>query len=349
MPIRVGLVGYGLGGATFHAPLVSATDGMRLVAIVVRDPTRRADAAKRYPGVRLLERVEHLWHPALALDLVVVSSPSGLHAAHAIEALGHGRHVVVDKPFATTPVEARRIRDAALSAGRLAIPFQNRRWDGDFLTLRRLLADDRLGAIHRFESRFERWRDVPRPRWTEPGARAAGEGIVHDIGSHLVDQALLLFGPALRVSAQMATVQPGALVEQDAVLVLEHLNGVHSYLVMSAVAPASGARFTLLGSRGAYVKHGLDGQEAALKAGGDPASGEWGAEPASQWGALTVGSGVDVMPTLNGRYPDFYAGVRSAIEEGTPPPVLAEDAVMTAEVLAAAFRSADEGIVVGLT
>ena len=348
MSLRVGLVGYGLGGATFHAPLIHATPGLSLAAIVVRDAGRRAEAARRYPQARLLPDVDALWDASLALDLVVVSSPSGLHADHALAALSHGRHVVVDKPFAATPAEARRIADAARRAGRLAIPFQNRRWDGDFLTVRQLLADGRLGSVFRFESRFERWREVPKPRWCEEGARAAGEGIVHDIGSHLVDQAIALFGPVRQVFAQLSRVQPAARVEQDAVIALDHAEGVHSTLVVRAVAAAAGARFTVLGTGGAYENHGVDGQEAALKVGGDPAAAGWGEEPAAAWGTLATGDRREPIPTLPGRYAAFYAGVRAAIEEGAAPPVAAADAVATAEVLAAVFTSADEGRAVRL-
>jgi predicted dehydrogenase len=164
-----------------------------------------------------------------------------------------------------------------------------------------------------------------------------------------VDQALVLFGPARRVFAQLARVQPGAQVEQDAVVALDHASGVHSTLVMSAVAAESGARFTLLGARGAYVKHGLDGQEAALKAGGDPHAPGWGEEPAEAWGTLTVGEEREAVPTRRGAYADFYAGVRDAIVDGAPAPVRAEEAVATADVIEAVFTSADNGTVVELT
>src|SRR3954468_1691213 len=153
MTLRVGLAGYGLGGATFHAPLVGATDGLELVAVVTRDPERRGAAMRRHPGIAVVERAEQLWSE-VSVDVVVVSTPSGTHAALAMAALEAGCHVVVDKPFARSVAEAQAIRDRAAAVGRLAVPFQNRRWDGDFLTVRELVANETLGQVHRLESRF---------------------------------------------------------------------------------------------------------------------------------------------------------------------------------------------------
>lgn len=342
--IRVGLVGYGLGGATFHAPLLAATRGMELAAIVTRDAGRRAEAAARFPRARLVESLAGLW--PLGLDLVVVSSPSALHVPMAREALAHGCHVVVDKPFASTAREARELAGAAERAGRLAIPFQNRRWDGDFLTLRRLARAGTLGRLHRLESRFERWREVVKPRWMMPDARALAEGIVFDIGSHLVDQALVLMGPALSVHAELSRVRPGVTVEDTAFISILHQDGARSHLHMSAAAPVSGARFTLSGERGAWVKHGLDGQEAALKAGGVPGTPGWGVEPQAQWGTLAVGTHESRIPTEPGAYADFYAGVQAALATGAAPPVTAIEAADALVVMEAAFRSHDTGTAV---
>ena len=341
--IRVGLIGYGLGGATFHAPLVAATPAMELAAIVTRDAGRRAEAARRYPGVRLLAASGELWDAALGVELVIVSAPSGLHATLARQALGQGRHVVIDKPVAATAQEVRELAVLARDAGRLAIPFQNRRWDGDFLTLRRLVAGGTLGRIHRLESRFERWREVARPRWREPGARARAEGIVYDIGSHLVDQALVLLGPAIAVHAELARVRPGVEVEDDAFVAITHEGGARSHLYLSAAAAVPGARFTLSGARGAYVKHGLDLQEERLKAGADPRLAGWSAEPAAQWGTVTVEGAAATEPTEPGAYASLYPAVAAAIREGAPPPVTMAEAEATLAVIDAVFAAADSG------
>ena len=200
--LRVGLVGYGLGGSTFHAPLISATPGLELAAIATSDAGRVQAAAARYPQARIVPAADQLFTMAPALDLVVVSTPHHTHAPLARAALAAGCHVVVDKPFAVSADEARELAALAARYGRLAIPFQNRRWDADILTLQRLLREGALGTVHRFESRYERWRPTPKPRWTVEGAGARGEGLLLDLMVHLVDQALLLFGPARDVYAE---------------------------------------------------------------------------------------------------------------------------------------------------
>ena len=206
-PLRVGVVGYGLGGSTFHVPLVSATPGLELVAIATSNPERVAKAKSRYPGVKLYDTIDAML-AAEQLDLVVVSTPHATHAPNARAALAKGAHVVVDKPFATSSAEARDLAAAAKDAGKLAIPFQNRRWDNEVLTLQKLMREGTLGDIHRFESRYERWRPVPKARWTEAGAEERGEGVLGDLTVHLVDQALLLFGPARSVYAEFERRHP---------------------------------------------------------------------------------------------------------------------------------------------
>ena len=337
---RVGLIGYGLGGSAFHAPLVAATPGLRLAAVVTRDAGRRAEVERRYDGARLVDDVDALWAMAGELDLVVVTSPNVTHVPYARAALEAGLHVVVDKPFAATADEARAIGALAERMGRLAIPFQNRRWDGDFLTVQRLLRDGALGTVHRFESRFERLRATAKPVWTRPGAAERCEGIVYDIGSHLIDQALHLFGPVTDVYAELARRHPEVVVEDEAFVSLTHASGVRSHLYMSAAAAQPGARFSVWGSRAAYVKHGLDGQEAALRAGNVPAGDDWGAEPREQWGTLGAGSEIHLEPTDHGAYPAFYAGVERAIRGAAPPPVRVADAVAYLEVIEAVHRLA---------
>jgi predicted dehydrogenase len=340
--LQVGLVGYGLGGSAFHAPLVAATRGLQLAAVVTRDAERRREVERRYPGARVLPDVDTIWAMAPALDLVVVSSPNATHVPYARAALEAGLHVVVDKPFAATAAEAREVGALADRMKRLAIPFQNRRWDGDFLTVRRLLHERSLGTVYRFESRFERLRATAKPGWTVPGAAERGEGIVYDIGAHLVDQALVLFGPAIEAYAELDRRHPDVVVEDEAFVSLVHGSGVRSHLYMSAVAAQSGARMSVWGSRVAYVKHGLDGQEAALRAGGIPGSEGWGLEPRELWGWLGARDERRHEPTEAGAYHAFYAGVERAIRTGDAPPVRVGEAVAALEVLEAIFRSARE-------
>jgi scyllo-inositol 2-dehydrogenase (NADP+) len=340
---QVALVGYGLGGGTFHAPLLSATPGLRLAAVVTRDEGRRRAVSERYPDARVVASTDDLAALRPAIDLLVISSPSGTHARLARAGLTAGMHVVVDKPFAATAAEVREIASIADRAGRLAIPFQNRRWDGDFLTVQRLLREGAVGDVMRFESRFERWRTVPKPRWCEPDPRANAEGIVHDIGSHLIDQALVLFGPVREVYAEVARRRPGLQVEDEAFVSLLHENGIRSQLHMSASARASGPRMTLLGTRGGYVKNGLDPQEARLGAGGDPRAPDWGEEDAEAWGTLASEGSVTPVRTEPGRYPAFYAAVERAIRSGAPVPVSVDQAVAALEVIEAVFEADQQG------
>lgn len=218
--------------------------------------------------------------------------------------------------------------------GLLLAPFQNRRWDNDFLTLRALLAEDALGEVHRFESRFERWRPRPKGGWRESGDPEEVGGLLYDLGSHLVDQALTLFGPAASVYAESDVRRAGAAADDDTFIAITHDNGVRSHLWMSATAAQLGPRFRVLGSRSAYVKYGLDPQEAALREGARPAQGmPWGVEPEFEWGTLGALDEVRTVPTLDGDYPAFYDAVSVALREGTPPPVTAHEAAAALQVL----------------
>ncbi|MEO8563868.1 MAG: Gfo/Idh/MocA family oxidoreductase [bacterium] len=349
VPLRVGLVGYGLGGSTFHAPLIAATQGLELAAIVTSDPERVRKATERYPNARVVAKPDALWSMQPTLDLVVVSTPHATHAPIARAALASGSHVVVDKPFATTSAEARDLAAEAKKHGRLAIPFQNRRWDNEILTLQKLVRDGTLGDIHRFESRYERWRPNAKARWTEPGAGDRGEGVLGDLTVHLVDQALMLFGSARSVYAELETRNPQVNVIDDAFIAIRHKSGVLSHLFTSPNVAILGPRLTVLGSKGAYVKHGIDPQEDALLAGGTPGSPGWGEEPESAWGRAGAGDDVHPQPSEPGNYLKFYEGVEAAIRDGAPPPVTTEQGIAMMELLDAARLSAETRRIVELS
>ena len=347
-PLRVGLVGYGLGGATFHAPLITETEGLELTAIATSDPERVKKATARYPNATIVARPDAFWTMTPPLDLVVVSTPHATHAPIATAALSHGCHVVVDKPFAITSAEARDLAAEAKKHGRLAIPFQNRRWDNEILTLQKLMREGTLGDIHRYESRYERWRPVPKARWTEPGAGDRGEGVLGDLTVHLVDQALMLFGAARSVYAEFEHRHPQVHVIDDVFVAIRHKSGVLSHLFTSPNVGILGPRMTVLGSKGAYVKHGIDPQEEALLAGGIPGSAGWGEEPESSWGKLGAGDDVHAERTEPGNYLKFYEGVEKAIRTGAEPPVTTEQGIAMMDVLDAARLSAKDGRVVEL-
>jgi scyllo-inositol 2-dehydrogenase (NADP+) len=345
-PIRVVLAGYGLGGSTFHAPLVAATPGLELVAIATSDPARVRKASERYANARVVPKPDAFWDMVPKLDLVIVSTPHATHAPIARAALASGSHVVVDKPFAITSAEARDLAAEAKKHGKLAIPFQNRRWDNEILTLEKLMREGTLGDIHRYESRYERWRPIPKARWKEPDAAERGEGVLGDLTVHLVDQALMLFGPARSVYAEFERRHPEVTVTDDVFIAIKHKSGVLSHLFTSPNVGILGPRLTVLGSKGAYVKHGIDPQEEALLAGATPGTPGWGEEAESSWGRVGAGDDVRAQRSEPGNYLKFYEGVAAAIREGVRPPVTSEQGVAMMEVLDAARLSARERRVV---
>ncbi|WP_131742241.1 Gfo/Idh/MocA family oxidoreductase [Actinomadura roseirufa] len=346
MDLRVALIGYGTGGSVFHAPLIAAVPGLRLSAVVTGDPARQEAVRNRYPDTKILASTDRLWEASGVYDLVVVAAPNRQHVPLARTALTSGLPVVVDKPVAASAADARSL--AALSAvrGLPVIPFHNRRWDGDYRTAWRLVASGALGDVLRLESRFERWRPEVRPGWKESGDPRDAGGILHDLGSHLVDQAIALFGRPERVYAEIDTRRPGARAADDAFVALAHRGGIRSHLWMSATAAHLGPRFRVLGSRGAYTVHGMDGQEDALRAGGSPRDPGFGVAPSHAHGRVGTPGDERPEPTDRGSYQDFYTGVARCLRGEGPPPVSLADAITGLEVIEAAVRSAREGTVV---
>ncbi|MFI1563134.1 Gfo/Idh/MocA family oxidoreductase [Streptomyces sp. NPDC020490] len=353
-PLRVGLVGYGLAGSVFHAPLIAATEGLVLDTVVTSRPERQEQARAEFPDVRLATDADELFERSAGLDLVVIASPNKTHVPLATAALKAGLPVVVDKPLAGTGAEARELAALAEERGLLLSVFQNRRWDNDFLTLRKLLAEGELGDVWRFESRFERWRPQPKGGWRESGDPEEIGGLLYDLGSHVVDQALVLFGPVTQVYAETDVRRPGAQADDDTFIALTHASGVRSHLYVSSTTAQLGPRFRVLGSKAGYVKYGLDPQEAALREGRRPGTAaDWGTEPEPLWGR--VGSGESPLtgggrpePTLPGDYPAYYAAVARALAGDGANPVPALEAAAALDVLEAARRSARDSVVVTL-
>lgn len=341
--IRVGLIGFGLAGAVFHAPLISSTPGLRLAAIVTSNPERTLEAQRAYPNALILKTPEQLWEHSRDLDLVVIASPNRTHAPLTHAALDAGLAVVVDKPLAATAAEGRRLVEEAGRRGLLLTVFQNRRWDGDFLTLRRLLERGELGRVLRFESRFERWRPHAKPGWRQSGAPEDAGGLLYDLGSHLIDQALVLFGSVRRVYAELGRPYEEVDVDNDTFVALEHDEGVRSHLWMSTAAAQSGPRFRVLGSAAGFTKFGLDTQEETLKQGGRPGHSGWGEEVEESWGLFGAGDELRPLRTEHGCYQCFYQGIVSASRDGSPPPVDPAEAVAVLNVIEAALRSHAEG------
>lgn len=324
--IRVGLIGYGVAGRVFHAPFLAADPAFELTAVVTSQTDR---LAADHPGAVAVPDVDALLaHPGL--DLVVVASPTPLHVEHASAAIDAGLATVVDKPFAPDTASGRALVERAEAAGVPFTVFQNRRWDGDFLTIRRLIEDGTLGEVRRFESRFEWWKPSIDDSWKSTTGAESGGGILFDLGAHLIDQALLLFGPAQVAHAELRN-RRGAGADDDTFVVLEHDSGTTSHLWMSAVAPIAGPRFRVLGSRSGFVSWGLDPQEGQLAGGmrpGDPRLGR-----ATAPARLGTDAHPDEVALTPGDYAAFYRRLAASLEEGGPLPVDPWDSLAALELI----------------
>jgi predicted dehydrogenase len=339
--VQVGVIGFGLGGRVFHAPIISAVPGLQLAAIVERsgDTARAA-----YPNVKVVRTVSEL----LAIDsieLVVVTTPNPTHLDLARQCLMAGRHVVVDKPFATTYADAAELVRIAEERGRLITVYQNRRWDGDFLTLRRIMQDGRLGRLVLFESHMERyrpmlkseaWRELPFP----------GSGLWFDLGPHLLDQAFVLFGSPESMAAELRAERDGAAVDDAFDVVLQYPR-MRVLLRSNLLTCVPGPRFRLNGAQGSFVKYGSDPQEDALKAGEKPGRPNWGQEPKENWGTLSIADGDNItetrIPTETGDYRRYYENVRDAIVSGAPLDVSPQHALRIMQALELGIESSKRG------
>ena len=339
-PVRFGLVGYGFGGRYFHAPLLAAAPEVDFLGVVTTSAERRQLVRQEHPAVATFGSLADL--VAAGAEAVAISTPAETHSALTDEALDLGLAVVCDKPFALDAASALSSVERAERLGLPLAPYQNRRWDSDFLTVRALVASGRLGTVTRFESRFERFDP-------EPGPPPAGGGTLRDFGSHLVDQALVLLGPGATVYAEWQVNAHGQ--DDDVFIALTHASGARAHLWGSWSQGAPGARFRVSGTDGAYVVGGpMDGQEAALLAGRTPATegAAWGVEPELRWGRFSRGDGGEAVPTASGAWNTYYPAFAAAVRGRGPVPVPPRDAVATATVLDAARRSATDGGVVRL-
>jgi scyllo-inositol 2-dehydrogenase (NADP+) len=345
---RVGLIGFGLGGASFHAPLIQATSGLELTHVVTANPDRQAQARAAIPAVTVLPNADALWTKAGDLDLVVISTPNRSHAPLALRALEVALAVVIDKPFALSADEARQVIGSARARKLPLSAYHIRRWDSECLTLQALIARNALGRILRIESRLERWRPEPKGGWKERGVAEGGGGLLYDIGSHLIDQALYLFGPVREVYAELDQRRQGVESDDDVFVALTHQNGVRSHLWTSVMAAQPGPRLRAMGERATFEKRLGDIQESALRAGERPDRPGWGDEPPEHWGILSDGVSQHPVKSESGAYQRFYEGMVRCLRDGAPPPVDAEDAVRGLEIIEAARRSAAERRVVTL-
>lgn len=338
--LRVGLIGYGMSGTVLHGPLIEATDGLELAMIVTTNPDRQRRAALNHPNAMIVRDVDELLAHRPALDLVVIATANRSHVELATATLTAGLPTVVDKPLAPNPAQATALIELARRRRVLLTTFQNRRWDADFLTVRRLIDDEMLGTVQRFESRLDRWRPAGSSNWRErPGETDAG-GILYDVGSHLIDQACQLFGPVHSAYAEVDRRREGTLVDDDTFVAITHHSGVRSHLWMSWAAPQRGPRFRVVGNKCVFVKFGEDQQEAELVAGHRPDRFGWGDDPVAQWGQIGTNDGHETVPTIPGAYPRFYQQLLEAILAGRRPPVDPSDSLPVLEVIIGARKAA---------
>ena len=339
MTVRVGLVGYGLAGKVFHAPLFAAA-GVDLVAVASSDP---AKVLADHPGVRV--------HPTPAalfadpdVDLAVLATPSPTHPALMLEVLAAGKHVVSDKPFTPSVAEAETVIAAAAEAGRTATCFQNRRWDSDFLTLRQLIESGELGEIRSYRAHFEFYRADVGDRWQEKPA--PGVGIHYDLGAHLIDQVLQLFGLPDWVEGDLVIQRAGGEIADGFHARMGH-GPLRVDLFGSYFAPDHSTRYAVHGTRGSYMKRFMDIQEDQLRDGMTPLDEGYGVEPQDRWARVTTYDGevasARFEPSIPGAHQQFYALLREAIENGGPPPVRAEEARDTIRVIEAIRESSETG------
>lgn len=342
MAVKLGLVGYGAGGRWFHAPFIAAADGIDLAGVVARSPERVAEAKADLPGVPVFGSLTEMLESGV--EAVTITTPPGTHGALAHEAVGAGVHVVVDKPFVPTAAEGRELCHVAATAGVVMCVYQNRRWDADITTLAGLIRDGHLGTVGRVLSRM----DQDDASALKPGP---GNGLLLDLGTHVIDQVLWLLGPARTVSARLGWLDHAeGPVDSSFALEIEHRSGATSYVESTKVHHVSARDLRAYGTAGCFSLSSCDIQEKLVKSGRvprDDLSG-WGYEPEDLWGTLHTAAGQRTVPSEQGRWHDFYSQFAASIRGDGPPPVPAEEAIMTLEVVEAAKRSAATGSVITL-
>ena len=335
--LNAGILGFGLAGRFFHAPLLRAA-GIRTAAVV----SSQHDVVDGVlPDARVSANAAELF-AASDIDLVVIATPNHLHVEQARAALMAGKHVVVDKPLSLHAAQADELIELATAQRRMLAVFHNRRWDSDFLTIRKLVDTGRIGALNAFHARWDRYRPAVADRWREHDV--AGNGVLYDLGAHLIDQALCLFGQPDWVRADVFAQRAGAVASDGFELLLVK-GTARITLGVSTLAADGGPRYRVHGARGSFVKSGLDVQEPQLRSGMPATDPSFGIEPETQWGSFTEGASGrrESIESQRGCWTEFYAQVRACIEQGAPPPVSAQDGREVIRVIEAALASNERG------
>ena len=334
--IKTALIGYGFSATTFHLPFILNLPPFRFTAV---STSKGEQVQQQHPEVEVYADAETLLTRCDA-DLVIITAPNEAHFALAKLALEQGKHVVLEKPFVTRVEQGEELIALAERQQRLLSVYHNRRWDGDFLTLQKLIANGRLGAVRYFESHFDRFRPEVRKRWRESDVE--GGGILFDLGPHMLDQALHLFGPPTAITAQVKTLRPKAEVDDFFHLTLHYPQHL-AVLRSSPFCAAPNLRFEVQGEAGSFIKHGLDPQEDRLKSGVLPRSTDWAQEVPEQYGQLHTADGVSTVSTETGGYQHYYHQLAGAILDGGDVPVSAEQALWNIRLIHLARQSAATG------
>ncbi len=342
--VNVAIVGCGYATVTFHAPLIQSVPGLSLVAVSSSD---RAKAQASLPGVAVCDTPEQLLARG-DIDLVVIPTPNHTHHPLAMQALEAGKHVVVDKPFTLDTAQARELIAAAEAKGRVLSVFHNRRWATDFLTVQKLLASGALGRVAHYEAHFDRYRPAVRQRWRE--SSVPGGGLWYDLGAHLLDEALRLFGMPQAIGLDLAAQRDGAVTDDWFHCVLRYDRRLRVVLHAGALVARPGPRYAIHGTLGSYTKFGLDPQEDQLKVGMRPGDAGWGID--KNEGMLVLADGEHLrestLPNESGNYAQYYSALRDAILHGQPNPVPADEGLQVMQLIEAGLRSATRGGVVTL-
>jgi scyllo-inositol 2-dehydrogenase (NADP+) len=341
--VRVGLIGFGLAGQAFHAPVIRGVQGMELACILERHGSK---AKEKYPEVRVARSLDEVLSDK-TINLCVVATPNDTHYSYTKACLEAGRHVVVDKPFTPTMAEAEQLVGLAADRGRLVTVYQDRRWDGEFHTVKDLVKSGALGSVVEYESRFDRFRLESKPgAWRERADHPAA-GVLWDLGPHLIDQALVLFGTPETIWASAFCQRQTAQVDDSFDVHMEYPH-LRATLRARIVAYAPGPHLLIHGTGGSFIKYGMDPQEEILRSPNCPDGPDWGpdwgVETEQRWGTLSpVGGEPHKVKTERGDYRGYYANVRDAIEKGSPLDVTPDQALRTMRGILLAHKSSREG------
>lgn len=334
--MKVGLIGYGFSGETFHAPLLQALTEYNIVKVMSRNPQK---VAQTLGAVQVVETIEDILDDE-TIELVIITTPNTLHYEMAKQSLLAGKHVVIEKPMVIDPEEAKNLIHLANERQLMLSVYQNRRWDNDFLTIKHLIAEDVLGKINTYEAHFDRFRPHVQDRWREQAGK--GAGMLYDLGAHLIDQALHLFGKPQFVLADVFAQRDGAQTD-DYFHIIMGYDKLRVILHCGSIVAEQGPKFKLHGSKGSFIKYGIDGQEDALKAGKNPTAHDWGEDNPECYGTLTLYEDgqkvVTKVKTLPGSYTAYYKQIFEHIRYGQPCPVRAEEGLQTIQIIHAALTS----------